>query len=186
MKPEDLVTPSRGLKSQLLRVLANLVYNNPEFENRASARQIVQRLKENARIDYRNPYVQQWAVLAIRNLQFSAAFEEIRKEHQKLEQPLLPGVAHSLDGDGPDMSFERKLSDGLMGNSLKFRGFQHSETVEALDLHMSHSESSLYDSRQTKPVRKTSHHHLSRSSKKHGKKMPHTDQETQTATASTR
>ena len=75
------MTSSRGLKSLLIRLLANLVYNNPKFIQLASERKILQRLKDHTKIDYRNPYVQQWAILAIRNLHFTDAFDEVRREH---------------------------------------------------------------------------------------------------------
>ncbi|XP_055353394.1 uncharacterized protein LOC129599238 [Paramacrobiotus metropolitanus] len=177
VKPQDLITPARGLKSRLLRLLANLVYNNPDLEKRAAERNLLQHLKENARIDYRNPYIQQWAILAIRNLQFSAAFDELRKEHDRQDASPVPGVAHSLDGDGIAMSYERKHSEGL--GIHRYRPI-HSETVEALDLHISHSESGLYDHRHRRPVRKAGHH--LRVGKKHSssKKPLKTDQETQT------
>ncbi|OQV18966.1 putative Ataxin-10 [Hypsibius exemplaris] len=182
IKPQELVTPSRGLKSQLLRLLANLVYENPEFEQRARETNIFTRLKDNTTIDYRNPYVQQWAILTIRNLHFSGLLEEVRREQEAAlfqQSTTQPGLAHSVDGD---IMGERKWQGSLAPHRM--RGFQHSETVEALDLHTSFSEP------RSRPGPSTNSHvkqhgssrreHKSTKGQRRPSKSTKADQETQT------
>ncbi|GAU93722.1 hypothetical protein RvY_05616 [Ramazzottius varieornatus] len=142
VKPQELVTSARGIKSLLIRLLANLVYNNSKFIQRASERKLLQRLKDNTKIDYRNPYVQQWAILAIRNLHLTDAFEEVRREHVIVdvpESPVAGRVSQSVDGD---LVGERRLTD-MRNSPMKGRPPGRSDTVEALDLHTSFNEPAL-------------------------------------------
>ena len=60
--------PTFGLKAHLVRLLGNLVWRRPEAQHAARRWQAIPVVLECCNLDARNPLLQQWAVVAVRNL----------------------------------------------------------------------------------------------------------------------
>jgi len=69
-KPTDFIqwNDMMGLKRDLVRLIGNLCYNNKKNQDRVRELGGILAILDNCRIDDQNPYIGQWAVLAIRNL----------------------------------------------------------------------------------------------------------------------
>lgn len=60
--------PALNFKCNLVRLLGNLCYQNLTAQNRVRELEAIAPLLECCNLDARNPFIQQWSVLAIRNL----------------------------------------------------------------------------------------------------------------------
>ncbi|XP_043200931.1 ataxin-10-like [Amphibalanus amphitrite] len=60
--------PTFGLKAQLVRLLGNLVWRRPSAQHAARRCRAIPVVLECCNLDARNPLLQQWAVVAVRNL----------------------------------------------------------------------------------------------------------------------
>ncbi len=60
--------PALNFKGNLVRLLGNLCYRNVNFQDQARNLEAIPPLLECSNLDARNPFIQQWSVLAIRNL----------------------------------------------------------------------------------------------------------------------
>ena len=60
--------PALNFKCNLVRLLGNLCYQNLGAQDRARELEAIAPLLECCNLDARNPFIQQWSVLAIRNL----------------------------------------------------------------------------------------------------------------------
>lgn len=60
--------PGLNFKCNLVRLLGNLCHQNPEAQNQVNRLEGITPLLECCNLDARNPFIQQWAVLAIRNI----------------------------------------------------------------------------------------------------------------------
>ena len=60
--------PALNFKSNLVRLLGNLCYRNQAAQDRIRQLDAVPPLLECCNLDARNPFIQQWSVLTIRNL----------------------------------------------------------------------------------------------------------------------
>lgn len=60
--------PALNFKSNLVRLLGNLCYGNRTAQDRIRELEAMPPLLECCNLDARNPFIQQWSVLAIRNL----------------------------------------------------------------------------------------------------------------------
>ncbi len=57
-----------NFKCNLVRLLGNLCYQNQAAQNRIRELEAIAPLLECCNLDARNPFIQQWSILAIRNL----------------------------------------------------------------------------------------------------------------------
>jgi ataxin-10 len=60
--------PALNFKCNLVRLLGNLSYKNPSAQDRIRELDAIAPLLECCNLDARNPFIQQWSILAIRNL----------------------------------------------------------------------------------------------------------------------
>nr|CAH0104257.1 unnamed protein product [Daphnia galeata] len=60
--------PALNFKCNLVRLLGNLSYKNPSTQDRIRELDAIAPLLECCNLDARNPFIQQWSILAIRNL----------------------------------------------------------------------------------------------------------------------
>ncbi|XP_010191112.1 PREDICTED: ataxin-10 [Mesitornis unicolor] len=65
---EEISHPAVNFKSHLIRLIGNLCYKNKENQNKVHDLDGIFLILDNCRIDDNNPFVNQWAVFAIRNL----------------------------------------------------------------------------------------------------------------------
>ncbi|CAH1954710.1 unnamed protein product [Acanthoscelides obtectus] len=60
--------PAFGFKADLIRLIGNMCWKNPEMQNLARTAELIPVILDSCNIDARNPFIIQWAILAIRNL----------------------------------------------------------------------------------------------------------------------
>ena len=60
--------PCLGLKGHLIRLLGNLCFQNSAIQDRLRNEHVIATILECCKLDARNPLIQQWSILAIRNL----------------------------------------------------------------------------------------------------------------------
>ncbi|XP_077449865.1 ataxin-10 [Stigmatopora argus] len=65
---ESRGSPVTSFKAHLVRLVANLCYRHPKNQNKVRELEGIPLILDNCRIDSNNPFISQWAVLAIRNL----------------------------------------------------------------------------------------------------------------------
>ncbi|KGL74989.1 Ataxin-10, partial [Tinamus guttatus] len=65
---EEISHPAVGFKSHLIRLIGNLCYKNKENQDKVYQLDGIPLILDNCSIDDNNPFVNQWAVYAIRNL----------------------------------------------------------------------------------------------------------------------
>ncbi|XP_032545222.1 ataxin-10 isoform X1 [Chiroxiphia lanceolata] len=65
---EEVSHPAVGFKSHLIRLIGNLCYKNKENQDKVYELDGIPLILDNCSIDDNNPFVNQWAVFAIRNL----------------------------------------------------------------------------------------------------------------------
>ncbi|XP_025969862.1 ataxin-10 isoform X2 [Dromaius novaehollandiae] len=65
---EEISHPAVGFKSHLIRLIGNLCYKNKENQDKVCQLDGIPLILDNCSIDDNNPFVNQWAVYAIRNL----------------------------------------------------------------------------------------------------------------------
>ncbi|XP_051628511.1 ataxin-10 isoform X1 [Manacus candei] len=65
---EEVSHPAVGFKSHLIRLIGNLCYKNKENQDKVYELDGIPLILDNCSIDDNNPFVNQWAVFAIRNV----------------------------------------------------------------------------------------------------------------------
>ncbi|XP_071454738.1 ataxin-10 isoform X2 [Hetaerina americana] len=60
--------PAHGFKRNLVRLIGNLAWKNKEIQNKVLELEAVPLILDCCNIDERNPFITQWAIMAIRNL----------------------------------------------------------------------------------------------------------------------
>nr|CAB3224735.1 ataxin-10-like [Phallusia mammillata] len=94
--------PVAGFKSSLIRVIGNLCYRCPENQTKVRELGGIGLVLEHFNLDDNNPFIQQWSVLAIRNIcEGNVENQEVVTAYERLtaaESPILqrPGVALEL------------------------------------------------------------------------------------------
>ncbi|XP_077565770.1 ataxin-10 isoform X2 [Stigmatopora nigra] len=76
---ESSRSPVTSFKAHLVRLVANLCYRHPNNQNKVRELEGIPLILDNCRIDSNNPFISQWAILAIRNL-----FENNKKNQEVL------------------------------------------------------------------------------------------------------
>ncbi|KAG9491269.1 hypothetical protein GDO78_006573 [Eleutherodactylus coqui] len=80
----DLTHAAVGFKAHLIRLIANLCYKNKENQDKIYQLDGIPLILDNCSIDDNNPFLNQWAIYAIRNL----------TEHNEKNQELIAGMQH--------------------------------------------------------------------------------------------
>ncbi|KAJ1165654.1 hypothetical protein NDU88_006071 [Pleurodeles waltl] len=110
---EDVSHPAVGFKAHLIRLIGNLCYKNKENQNKIHQLDGIPLILDNCSIDDNNPFVNQWAVYAIRNL----------TEQNEENQALIAQMERQGLADGSllrSMGMEVQEQDGkLMLKSVK-------------------------------------------------------------------
>uniref|UniRef100_A0A8D0LCE5 Ataxin-10 n=1 Tax=Sphenodon punctatus TaxID=8508 RepID=A0A8D0LCE5_SPHPU len=102
-----------GLKSHLIRLIGNLCYRHKENQDKVYQLDGIPLILDNCSIDDNNPFVNQWAVYAIRNL------TERNERNQKLiEQMERQGLADSSILESMGLEVERQ-DETLILRSVK-------------------------------------------------------------------
>ncbi|XP_071407599.1 ataxin-10 isoform X2 [Pithys albifrons albifrons] len=65
---DEITHPAMGFKSHLIRLIGNLCYRNKANQDKVFELDAIPLILDNCSIDDNNPFVSQWAVLAIRNV----------------------------------------------------------------------------------------------------------------------
>ncbi|CAN2387207.1 Spinocerebellar ataxia type 10 protein domain [Pristimantis euphronides] len=78
----DLTHAAVGFKAHLIRLIANLCYRNRENQDKISQLDGIPLILDNCSIDDNNPFLNQWAIYAIRNL----------TEHNEKNQELIASM----------------------------------------------------------------------------------------------
>ncbi|KAG8438625.1 hypothetical protein GDO86_004983 [Hymenochirus boettgeri] len=65
---QDLIHAAVGFKAHLIRIIGNLCYKNKENQDKVFELDGISLILDNCSIDDNNPFLNQWAVFAIRNL----------------------------------------------------------------------------------------------------------------------
>ncbi|XP_055585846.1 ataxin-10 [Uranotaenia lowii] len=94
---------SFSLKSSLVKALANLSYKNKKNQNLAREMEIMSAILDCTNLDARNPFIQEWSILAIRNLC------EENPENQQFIASL------TKIGDAPNSSLTADFTTGTGG-----------------------------------------------------------------------
>ncbi|XP_078340877.1 ataxin-10-like [Crassostrea virginica] len=102
----DVHHPAFGLKKDIIRLLANLVHGHHENQDKVREMDGLPLILDQTNIDARNPYISQWAILAVHNLC------EGNPENQKLLSDLrIQGVCNK-SAVIEELGIEVELKDG--------------------------------------------------------------------------
>lgn len=102
----DVHHPAYGLKKDIIRLLANLVHEHKANQDKVREMDGLPLILDQTNIDARNPYISQWAILAIHNLC------ENNAENQKLLSDLkIQGVCNK-SAVIEELGIEVQLKDG--------------------------------------------------------------------------
>jgi len=101
--------PEQGMKSYLMKIIANLCYNNFECQELIRTEGGISTILNHFIIDDNNPYLREWTILAIRNL------TENNLENQNFISSLeLQDVTQSALEEFQNMGFETRVEDGKL------------------------------------------------------------------------
>ncbi|MEE6477627.1 hypothetical protein FKM82_011572 [Ascaphus truei] len=104
---EDLKHVAVGFKAHLIRIIGNLCYKNKENQDKIFQLEGIPLILDNCSIDDNNPFLNQWAMFAIRNL----------TEHNKRNQELIAQMERQGLADSSllnSMGFQVEDRDGKL------------------------------------------------------------------------
>ncbi|XP_027760055.1 ataxin-10, partial [Empidonax traillii] len=104
---EEVSHPAVGFKSHLIRLIGNLCYKNKENQDKVYELDGIPLILDNCSIDDNNPFVNQWAVFAIRNL----------TEQNERNQELIAGLEEQGLAEGSaleSMGLEMEKREGRL------------------------------------------------------------------------
>ncbi|XP_075458857.1 ataxin-10 isoform X2 [Ascaphus truei] len=104
---EDLTHVAVGFKAHLIRIIGNLCYKNKENQDKIFQLEGIPLILDNCSIDDNNPFLNQWAMFAIRNL----------TEHNKRNQELIAKMERQGLADSSllnSMGFQVEDRDGKL------------------------------------------------------------------------
>jgi hypothetical protein len=109
MNQDKLEVPEQGMKSFLMKIIANLSYNNLECQELIRSEGGIPVILNHFIIDDNNPYLREWTILAIRNI------TENNIENQNFISSLeLQDVPQNAQEEFQNMGFETRLVDGKL------------------------------------------------------------------------
>ncbi|KFV96835.1 Ataxin-10, partial [Fulmarus glacialis] len=110
---EEISHPAVGLKSHLIRLIGNLCYKNKENQDKVYELDGIPLILDNCSIDDNNPFVNQWAVYAIRNLT-----EQNERNQELIAQMEEKGLADNSALESMGLEIEKR-DDKLILRSVR-------------------------------------------------------------------
>ncbi|KAM6091278.1 ataxin-10 isoform 3-T3 [Theristicus caerulescens] len=110
---EEISHPAVGFKSHLIRLIGNLCYKNKENQDKVYELDGIPLILDNCSIDDNNPFVNQWAVYAIRNLT-----EQNERNQELIAQMEEKGLADNSALESMGLEIE-KQDDKLILRSVR-------------------------------------------------------------------
>ncbi|KAM6291994.1 ataxin-10 [Porphyrio hochstetteri] len=110
---EEISHPAVGFKSHLIRLIGNLCYKNKENQDKVYELDGIPLILDNCSIDDNNPFVNQWAVYAIRNLT-----EQNARNQELIAQMEQKGLADNSALESMGLEVE-KQDDKLILRSVR-------------------------------------------------------------------
>ncbi|XP_009951410.1 PREDICTED: ataxin-10, partial [Leptosomus discolor] len=110
---EEISHPAVGFKSHLIRLIGNLCYKNKENQDKVYELDGIPLILDNCSIDDNNPFVNQWAVYAIRNLT-----EQNERNQELIAQMEEKGLADNSALESMGLEVE-KQDDKLILRSVR-------------------------------------------------------------------
>lgn len=91
-----------GYQCFLIRILANICFQNKKIQDKVREKGLIPIILKKSNIDFENPYIQEWCIMAIRNL------TEDNDENQKEISKFKP-----MDVDPSTQSVMKKMGMGI-------------------------------------------------------------------------
>ncbi|XP_052645542.1 ataxin-10 isoform X2 [Harpia harpyja] len=110
---EEISHPAVGFKSHLIRLIGNLCYKNKENQDKVYELDGIPLILDNCSIDDNNPFVNQWAVYAIRNLT-----EQNERNQELIAQTEEKGLADDSALESMGLEIEKR-DDKLILRSVR-------------------------------------------------------------------
>ncbi|XP_009280509.2 PREDICTED: ataxin-10 [Aptenodytes forsteri] len=110
---EEISHPAVGFKSHLIRLIGNLCYKNKENQDKVYELDGIPLILDNCSIDDNNPFVNQWAVYAIRNLT-----EQNERNQELIAQMEEKGLADNCALESMGLETEKR-DDKLILRSVR-------------------------------------------------------------------
>ncbi|XP_069663004.1 ataxin-10 isoform X2 [Haliaeetus albicilla] len=110
---EEISHPAVGFKSHLIRLIGNLCYKNKENQDKVYKLDGIPLILDNCSIDDNNPFVNQWAVYAIRNLT-----EQNERNQELIAQMEEKGLADNSALESMGLEIEKR-DDKLILRSVR-------------------------------------------------------------------
>ncbi|XP_029896836.1 ataxin-10 isoform X2 [Aquila chrysaetos chrysaetos] len=110
---EEISHPAVGFKSHLIRLIGNLCYKNKENQDKVYELDGIPLILDNCSIDDNNPFVNQWAVYAIRNLT-----EQNERNQELIAQMEEKGLADNSALESMGLEIEKR-DDKLILRSVR-------------------------------------------------------------------
>ncbi|XP_074681727.1 ataxin-10 isoform X1 [Strix aluco] len=110
---EEISHPAVGFKSHLIRLIGNLCYKNKKNQDKVYELDGIPLILDNCSIDDNNPFVNQWAVYAIRNLT-----EQNERNQDLIAQMEEKGLADNSTLESMGLETEKR-DDKLILRSVK-------------------------------------------------------------------
>jgi hypothetical protein len=109
MNKDKLEVPEQGMKSYLMKIIANLCYDNFECQELIRTEGGIPTILNHFIIDDNNPFLREWTILAIRNI------TQNNIENQNFISSLeIQDVPQSAQEEFKSMGFETRLVDGKL------------------------------------------------------------------------
>ncbi|XP_062426809.1 ataxin-10 [Rhea pennata] len=100
---EEISHPAVDFKSHLIRLIGNLCYKNKENQDKVCQLDGIPLILDNCSVDDNNPFVNQWAVYAIRNL-----IEQNERNQQLIAQMEEQGLADNSVLESMGLKIEKR------------------------------------------------------------------------------
>uniref|UniRef100_A0A8C3K353 Ataxin-10 n=1 Tax=Calidris pygmaea TaxID=425635 RepID=A0A8C3K353_9CHAR len=111
---EEISHPAVGFKSHLIRLIGNLCYKNKENQNKVYELDGISLILDNCSIDDNNPFVNQWAVYAIRNLT-----EQNERNQELIAQMEEKGLADNFALESMGLEIEKRDDKLILKSARK-------------------------------------------------------------------
>ncbi|XP_014793870.1 PREDICTED: ataxin-10 isoform X1 [Calidris pugnax] len=111
---EEISHPAVGFKSHLIRLIGNLCYKNKENQDKVYELDGISLILDNCSIDDNNPFVNQWAVYAIRNLT-----EQNERNQELIAQMEEKGLADNSALESMGLEIEKRDDKLILKSARK-------------------------------------------------------------------
>ncbi|XP_052546657.1 ataxin-10 isoform X1 [Tympanuchus pallidicinctus] len=111
---EEISHPAVGFKAHLIRLIGNLCYKNKENQDKVYELDGIPLILDNCSIDDNNPFLNQWAVYAIRNLT-----EQNERNQQLIAQMEEKGLADNSALESMGLQIEKQDEKLILRSARK-------------------------------------------------------------------